>query len=72
MSSATIVRAQYEHAQRCNPPVPTAKTRWERAVPVYGVSVVNKFFIVLVGLAVLSGFLNRSTAKWSVSVRPAA
>jgi Ni/Fe-hydrogenase subunit HybB-like protein len=34
------------------------KNRWERAVPVYGVSVVNKFFLFLVGLAVLSLFLS--------------
>src|SRR5271166_2927354 len=46
MSSATLTNAPG-----------TNKNRWERAVPVYGVSVVNKFFIVLVGLAVLSLFL---------------
>ncbi len=33
------------------------KPRWERAVPVYGVSVINPFFLALVGLAVLSLFL---------------
>ncbi|MGD0824265.1 MAG: NrfD/PsrC family molybdoenzyme membrane anchor subunit [Terriglobales bacterium] len=38
------------------PPAPN-QNRWERAVPVYGVSVFNKFFFLLVGLAILSGFL---------------
>src|SRR5450755_2635441 len=32
--------------------------RWDRFVPVYGVSVVNKFFYLLIGLAVLSVFLS--------------
>ncbi|MGB8011755.1 MAG: Ni/Fe-hydrogenase cytochrome b subunit [Terriglobales bacterium] len=40
-----------------NAPRAATKTRWERAVPVYGVAVVNKFFLLLVGLAVLSLFL---------------
>ncbi|MFY9644198.1 MAG: hypothetical protein WAK29_03415, partial [Terriglobales bacterium] len=30
------------------------RNRWERAVPVYGVSVINPFFLALIGLALLS------------------
>ncbi len=50
MSTATLNSA---------PPVRPSvnKNRWERSVPVYGVSVFNKFFFFLVGLAVLSLFL---------------
>jgi Ni/Fe-hydrogenase subunit HybB-like protein len=33
------------------------KPRWERAVPVYGVSVITPFFLALAGLAILSLFL---------------
>ncbi len=51
MSSATLT-----NPRGIIPPA-VNKNRWERAVPVYGVSVFNKFFFFLVGLAVLSGFL---------------
>ena len=44
MSSITVNQA----------PTSVAKPRWERAVPVYGVSVINPFFYFLVALAVLS------------------
>jgi len=37
--------------------VPVGKTRWERAVPVYGFSVVNPFFLLLVALALLAVLL---------------
>jgi Ni/Fe-hydrogenase subunit HybB-like protein len=33
---------------------PVNKTRWQRAVPVYGVSVINPFFLVLIALVLLS------------------
>src|SRR5271157_2612175 len=33
---------------------PTNKVRWERAVPVYGFPVVNQFFLVLCGMALLA------------------
>jgi len=52
MSSATITNAPV--TIKTIKTTPVAKTRWERAVPVYGVSVVNPFFLVLVGLALLS------------------
>jgi len=38
-------------------PVNVYKTRWERAVPVFGFPVVTPFFIVLVGLAVIAFLL---------------
>jgi hypothetical protein len=31
-----------------------ATTRWERAVPVYGFPVINKFFLVLSGLVMVA------------------
>ncbi|MGA9805256.1 MAG: hypothetical protein WBQ46_18555, partial [Terriglobales bacterium] len=34
--------------------VPMTKARWERAVPVYGVSVMTPFFLVLVAMAMLA------------------
>lgn len=37
--------------------LPITKTRWERAVPVYGFSVVNPFFLTLVALALLAVLL---------------
>jgi Ni/Fe-hydrogenase subunit HybB-like protein len=37
--------------------IPVTKTRWERAVPVYGFSVVNPFFLLLVALALLAVLL---------------
>jgi Ni/Fe-hydrogenase subunit HybB-like protein len=52
MSSATVTNAPV--TIKTIKSIPAAKTRWERAVPVYGVSVVNPFFLVLVGLALLS------------------
>ena len=33
---------------------PTHRTRWERAVPVYGFPVVNRFFLVLCGMTLLA------------------
>ena len=40
------------------PPAADNKPRWERAVPIYGVSVITPFFLALVGLAVFA-FPNR-------------
>ena len=51
MSTATVTRAPAGSAPtiRVNP----TRGRWERAVPVYGVSVITPFFIGLLGLAAL-------------------
>jgi Ni/Fe-hydrogenase subunit HybB-like protein len=51
MSTTTLTNAP---VPRSKAPVNGNRNRWERAVPVYGVSVFNKFFFLLVGLAVLS------------------
>jgi Ni/Fe-hydrogenase subunit HybB-like protein len=54
MSTATLTNASVAGTK---PPATFNPNRWERAVPVYGVSVINPFFFLLVGLAVLSLFL---------------
>ena len=47
MSSGTITNAPFIIR-------PVTKARWERGVPVYGVSVVSPFFLVLIALALLA------------------
>jgi len=54
MSTAILEKAPVAGTK---PPAAFNPNRWERAVPVYGVSVINPFFFLLVGLAVLSLFL---------------
>ena len=54
MSTATLNNVP---ANARNGSVTGNNTRWERAVPVYGVSLINPLFLLLVGLAVLSVFL---------------
>jgi Ni/Fe-hydrogenase subunit HybB-like protein len=51
MSTATLTNEPFAETK---PPATDKKPRWERAVPVYGVSVITPFFLALVGLAVLS------------------
>ncbi len=64
MSSITVNNAPRAIPANAN------KNRWERAVPVYGVTLINKFFLLLVGLAVLSLFL--STYREIVGLGPAS
>jgi len=54
MSTAILTN---EPVAGTKPPATDNKPRWERAVPVYGVSVITPFFLALAGLAVLSLFL---------------
>jgi Ni/Fe-hydrogenase subunit HybB-like protein len=51
-------------------PAPVNRNRWERSVPVYGVSVINPFFLLLVGLAVLSLIL--TVYREAVGLGPAS
>jgi Ni/Fe-hydrogenase subunit HybB-like protein len=54
MSTATLSNRPFAGTK---PPATDNKPRWERAVPVYGVTVITPFFLALVGLAILSLFL---------------
>ena len=54
MSTATLSNVPFGGSK---PPAADNKPRWERAVPVYGVSVITPIFLALAGLAVLSLFL---------------
>ena len=51
-------------------PATSNTNRWERSVPVYGVSVINPFFLFLVGLAVLSLIL--TVYREAVGLGPAS
>src|ERR1039457_4873237 len=56
MSTATLNRGT-DSSVTPNAPMKMNKTRWERAVPVYGFPVVNGFFIVMLAMTLLAFML---------------
>jgi hypothetical protein len=73
MSSTTMSSSTGIARAADTPVTATSNKSLGAGVPVYGVSVVNPFFLFLVGWPLtLSLVPDRSTANWRVSVRSAA